>query len=212
LDVEDTGKPFSAVVLFAKGDLEFMANDVGLPHWSSHEICGLCFANKGHINFKDCRKIAAWRFVWATAGAPPYGALRGGRFRRPPGSFLPAASSQQLLSGSLPPASFPTWVVSSPKFPPCPRSRPPHSHEPDISSRRGGIGKAGVPCPNVWGIRRTFPYQRRERFWCVRLGGSGLDWRGVLRGLSFPPKLKEFPRLCPKGPREGPPEVPSVVS
>ena len=27
----------------------------------------------------------------------------------------------------------------------------------------------------------------RERFWCVRLGGSGLDWRGVLRGLSFPP-------------------------
>ena len=74
-----------------------------------------------------------------------------------------------------------------PKVPPCPRSRPPHSHEPDISSRRGGIGKAGVPCPNAWGIRRTFPYQRRERFWCVRLGESGLEWRGVLWGLSFPP-------------------------
>ena len=73
------------------------------------------------------------------------------------------------------------------KVPPCPRSRPPHSHEPDISSRRGRIGKAGVPCPNAWGIRRTFPYQRRERFWCVRLGGSGLEWRGVLWGLSFPP-------------------------
>ena len=26
---------FSAVLLFCKGDLEFMANDIGLPHWGS---------------------------------------------------------------------------------------------------------------------------------------------------------------------------------
>ena len=38
-----------------------------------------------------------------------------------------------------------------PKVPPCPQVPAPHLHEPDISSRRGGIGGAGMPCPIAWG-------------------------------------------------------------
>ena len=52
---------YSAILLFGKGDLEWWANDVGLPHWSSELVCGICLADKGPNNFKDFRRIAGWR-------------------------------------------------------------------------------------------------------------------------------------------------------
>jgi hypothetical protein len=54
-------KFYSAVVLFLKGDMEFMCVTVGLPSWSSNECCGLCRANRSDKNFKDMRRCALWR-------------------------------------------------------------------------------------------------------------------------------------------------------
>ena len=60
------GKPLTAgrwsgVLLFLKGDLDFMCNDVGIPHWSRHDCCGRCLANKSDLNYKDLRRKAKWR-------------------------------------------------------------------------------------------------------------------------------------------------------
>ena len=56
-----TSAGWSGVLLFLKGDLEFMCNDVGLPHWGRNDCCGLCMANKSDLNYKDLRKTASWR-------------------------------------------------------------------------------------------------------------------------------------------------------
>ncbi len=54
-------KHFCAILLWCKGDLEYMSNDVGIPHWSSNLCCGLCGADKAGNNFKDNRRAARWR-------------------------------------------------------------------------------------------------------------------------------------------------------
>lgn len=54
---EDDGRRWSAITLFVKGDLEYFANDLGLPHWASRQCCGLCLADKGPFNYKDMRRF-----------------------------------------------------------------------------------------------------------------------------------------------------------
>ena len=49
---------WTGMVLWLKGDLEFFANDVGTPHWSTGSCCGLCRANKTDASFKDFRRFA----------------------------------------------------------------------------------------------------------------------------------------------------------
>ena len=47
------GHRWSAVLLYLKGDLEWFANDVGVPHWSKEQCCGLCWADRDRRNYKD---------------------------------------------------------------------------------------------------------------------------------------------------------------
>ena len=62
----DGDKFYTAVLLYCKGDLEFMSNEVGIPHWGSELCCGLCWADKSRRNFKDPRWCANWRIYRIT--------------------------------------------------------------------------------------------------------------------------------------------------
>ena len=64
------GKPLAAaeldhiwcgILLFMKGGLDCMANDVGLPHWSTWYLCGKCWADRDGCNYKDFRARSGWR-------------------------------------------------------------------------------------------------------------------------------------------------------
>ena len=50
------GANHTAVLLYMKGDLDWFANDVGLPHWGSEQCCGLCWADRRRLNYKDMRR------------------------------------------------------------------------------------------------------------------------------------------------------------
>ena len=54
-------RKWRAVLIFAKGDMEFWANECSFPHWNNEELCGRCRCNRSDRSYKDFRDIAAWR-------------------------------------------------------------------------------------------------------------------------------------------------------
>ena len=43
------------------GDLDFFANDVGLPHWSNPKVCGICLGDRAANNYKHFSRGCGWR-------------------------------------------------------------------------------------------------------------------------------------------------------
>jgi hypothetical protein len=63
---EMAGKPLTpqrlrAVVWVLAGDMEYLQNELGLPHHATDNPCWLCRCDKGTRSFVDFRKNAAWR-------------------------------------------------------------------------------------------------------------------------------------------------------
>jgi hypothetical protein len=51
---------FRACIFVVAGDLDFLANSLGLPHSSAHEMCTFCRANRSTLPYTDLRPSAAW--------------------------------------------------------------------------------------------------------------------------------------------------------
>jgi hypothetical protein len=62
LAVDADGSMWRCALVYAKADLEFWANEIGFPHWSSSgQVCAKCRADRGGLNYKDLRSCAAHR-------------------------------------------------------------------------------------------------------------------------------------------------------
>jgi len=60
--------PYYCTVWTLRADLEYLANELGLPHPSSHQPCALCRANTSDIPWTDHRERAAWAAtIWGSA-------------------------------------------------------------------------------------------------------------------------------------------------
>ena len=58
---------WGAILLFVTGDLEFVCNDLGLPHFNSNQCCALCCANVSDKPHNNYHNDAAWRGTLRTS-------------------------------------------------------------------------------------------------------------------------------------------------
>ena len=54
-------RPLRAVIWVVAGDMDYLANEIGLPNQASESPCAFCFGNKGDKNIFDFRPGSAWR-------------------------------------------------------------------------------------------------------------------------------------------------------
>ena len=52
---------WGAILLFVTGDMDWICNDIGLPHFNSNSCCFLCQANDTDLPHNDYHRDAAWR-------------------------------------------------------------------------------------------------------------------------------------------------------
>ena len=57
LALDDDGKLWTAVLLFIKGDMEFLCQEFGLGHYNKADICHVCLANVSNFPWTDFSEL-----------------------------------------------------------------------------------------------------------------------------------------------------------